>query len=135
MNMRRGFIYNQNKCVGCNACRVACVLENGWNVTPRMVYTFNNEINTGIPLVNLSLACNHCEEPVCLEGCPSNAYFRDETTGAIVINDNKCIGCKYCKWNCPFDAPKFDQGKKVIGKCNLCYTGLIEGRMPACTYA
>jgi Fe-S-cluster-containing dehydrogenase component/DMSO reductase anchor subunit len=133
--MRRGFIYNQNKCVGCNACRAACILENGWEVTPRIVYTYNNEINTSFPLVNLSMACNHCEKPVCLEGCPSRSYYRDEATGAIVIDDQKCIGCKYCKWNCPYDAPKYDQRKKVIGKCNLCYKGLIEGRMPACTYA
>lgn len=133
--MRKGFLFDQNKCVGCNACSAACILENGWEVNPRMVYTFNNETVTSLPLVNLSLACNHCEIPVCMEGCPSGSYFRDETTGAIVINDEKCIGCKYCKWNCPYDAPKFDTGKRVIGKCNLCYQALTEGRMPACTSA
>lgn len=133
--MRKGFLFDQNKCVGCNACKAACILENGWEVNPRMVYVYNNEAVTSLPLVNLSLACNHCEIPVCLEGCPSGSYFRDETTGAIVINDEKCIGCKYCKWNCPYDAPKFDTGKRVIGKCNLCYQGLTEGRMPACTSA
>lgn len=133
--MRKGFLYDQNKCVGCNACSAACILENGWKVIPRKVYIYNNEAITSIPLVNLSLACNHCEKPLCLEGCPSGSYFRDETTGAIVIDDKNCIGCKYCKWNCPYDAPKFNTGKKVIGKCNLCYTGLKEGRMPACTSA
>lgn len=133
--MRKGFLFDQNKCVGCNACSAACILENGWEVNPRMVYTYNNEAVNSLPLINLSLACNHCEIPVCLEGCPSGSYFRDETTGAIVINDEKCIGCKYCKWNCPYDAPKFDTGKRVIGKCNLCYTGLAIGRMPACTSA
>jgi anaerobic dimethyl sulfoxide reductase subunit B (iron-sulfur subunit) len=133
--MQKGFLFDQNKCVGCNACRAACILENGWEVSPRMVYVYNNEAVTSFPLVNLSLACNHCEKPVCLEGCPSGSYFRDELTGAIVIDDTKCIGCKYCKWNCPYDAPKFDTRKKVIGKCNLCYTGIAEGRMPACTSA
>jgi Fe-S-cluster-containing dehydrogenase component/DMSO reductase anchor subunit len=133
--MRKGFLFDQNKCVGCNACSAACILENGWEVNPRMVYIYNNEVITPLPLINLSLACNHCEKPVCLEGCPSGSYFRDETTGAIVIDDTKCIGCKYCKWNCPYDAPKFDTRKKVIGKCNLCYTGLTEGRIPACASA
>ncbi|MBK7627710.1 MAG: dimethyl sulfoxide reductase anchor subunit [Bacteroidales bacterium] len=133
--MRKGFIFDQNKCVACNACRAACILENGWKVSPRVVYTYNNETITSLPVVNLSLACNHCEKPVCMEGCPSCSYFKDEATGAIVINDEKCIGCKYCKWNCPYDAPKFDNKKKVIGKCNLCYTGFAEGRVPACTYA
>jgi anaerobic dimethyl sulfoxide reductase subunit B (iron-sulfur subunit) len=133
--MQKGFLFDQNKCVGCNACSAACILENGWEVNPRMVYIYNNEVITSLPLINLSLACNHCEIPVCLEGCPSGSYFRDETTGAIIIDDTKCIGCKYCKWNCPYDAPKFDNRKKVIGKCNLCYIGLAEGRMPACTSA
>ncbi len=133
--MRQGFIYDINKCVGCGACRAACILENGWKVSPRMVYTYNSDALTIHPLLNLSLACNHCEKPVCLEGCPSGSYFRDSKTGAVIINDKKCIGCKYCKWNCPYDAPKFDARNKVIGKCNLCYTGLNAGRSPACTSA
>jgi len=133
--MRKGFVFDQNKCVACSACTAACILENKWEVSPRMVYTFNSHINSSLPLINLSLACNHCEKPVCLEGCPSGSYFRDEITGAVVINDKKCIGCKYCKWNCPYDAPKFSKGSGVIEKCNFCYTGLKEGRLPACTTA
>jgi Fe-S-cluster-containing dehydrogenase component len=124
-----------NRCVGCGACRAACILENGWEVSPRMIYTYNTEAISTHPLLNLSLACNHCEKPVCLEGCPSGSYYRDSKTGAIVIDEKKCIGCKYCKWNCPYDAPKFDDRKKVIGKCNLCYTGLNAGRSPACSSA
>jgi len=133
--MRKGFIFEQSKCVACSACGAACILENKWEVSPRMVYTYNIDAVSSLPLINLSLACNHCEKPVCLDGCPSDSYFRDKITGAVVLNDKKCIGCKYCKWNCPYDAPKFNSGTKVIGKCNLCYTGLNEGRMPACTSA
>ena len=133
--MRKGFIFDHNKCVGCGACMASCILENRWTVYPRYVYTYNSEALSSLPLVNLSLACNHCEEPVCLKGCPSGSYFRESLTGAIVIDDRKCIGCRYCQWNCPYDAPKFDDKKKVIGKCNLCYSGLTEGRSPACTNA
>jgi Fe-S-cluster-containing dehydrogenase component len=110
----------------------SCVLENGWTVGPRYVYTYNSEVITSLPLINLSLACNHCEEPVCLKGCPSGSFFRESLTGAIIIDDRKCIGCRYCQWNCPYDAPKFDDKKKIIGKCNLCYSELTEGRSPAC---
>ena len=87
------------------------------------------------PPVNISLACNHCKEAVCLNGCPSGSYFREPSTGAIVIDDQKCIGCRYCQWNCPYDAPKFNREKRIIGKCNLCYRGLQEGRLPACAVA
>jgi Fe-S-cluster-containing dehydrogenase component/DMSO reductase anchor subunit len=86
-------------------------------------------------VINLSLACNHCADPLCLKGCPSNAYHKDHATGAIIIDDSKCLGCRYCQWNCPYDAPKFDIENRVIGKCNLCYGSLSEGIGPACSRA
>jgi len=130
--MRKGFIFDSNRCVGCRACSAACILENSWEIQPRNVYCYNSDVISTLPLINLSLACNHCEKPVCLEGCPSGSYFIDPLTQAVIIDDKKCIGCRYCQWNCPYDAPKFNNEIKVIGKCNLCYTGLEEGRLPAC---
>jgi Fe-S-cluster-containing dehydrogenase component/DMSO reductase anchor subunit len=100
-----------------------------------MVYTFNSIALPAIPLTNISLACNHCKNAVCLEGCPSSSYYREPFTGAIVIDDSKCLGCRYCQWNCPYDAPKYIRSSGVIGKCNLCYPGLLEGLMPACSSA
>ena len=133
--MHKGFIFNHNSCVACNACNAACILENGWTIHAREILTYNKEVYPGFPIINLSLSCNHCESPVCLEGCPSSTYTRNNDTRAILVDDNKCIGCKYCQWNCPYDAPKFDSGKRIIGKCNLCYSRLNEGYLPACSTA
>jgi Fe-S-cluster-containing dehydrogenase component/DMSO reductase anchor subunit len=133
--MRKGFIFNHNKCVNCNACSAACILENGWTVHPRNIFTFNSAAEHLFPIINLSLACNHCESAVCMEGCPSSAYSRETVTGAILLDEVKCIGCRYCQWNCPYDAPKFNSENRTIAKCNLCYSGLIEGRQPACSSA
>lgn len=133
--MRKGFIFSHNKCVNCGACSAACILENGWSIHPRVIFTYNSDTIPSLPLTNLSLACNHCETPVCLNGCPTASYYREPLTGAVIIDEKKCIGCKYCQWNCPYDAPKFDTENRIIGKCNLCYSGLIEGRLPACTTA
>jgi Fe-S-cluster-containing dehydrogenase component/DMSO reductase anchor subunit len=133
--MEKGFIFNHNLCVNCSACRAACILENGWTIQPRTIYTYNSEAFGSLPLINLSLACNHCEIAVCMDGCPSASISREPVTGAIVVDERKCIGCKYCQWNCPYDAPKFDPGKKVIGKCNLCYSLLTAGGLPACANA
>ena len=133
--MRKGFIYNHNKCVACRACSAACILENGWGIHAREIVTFNSEALATLPLINLSLACNHCETAVCLNGCPTSAYSRDKLTNAVIIDDNKCIGCKYCQWNCPYDAPKFDSQHGIIGKCNLCYSRMTNGYLPACTNA
>lgn len=133
--MRKGFIYNKDKCVNCKACTAACILENGWNLSGRQVLTVNSEAVSLIPLINLSLACNHCDSAVCMTGCPSLAYSRDEITGAVVLDESKCIGCRYCLWNCPYDAPKFDPVEKTILKCNLCYQEIKSGYEPACTTA
>jgi len=133
--MRNGFIFSENRCVGCQACVASCVLENSWPVQPRSIYTFNSGAYPSLPLANLSLACNHCEKPACLDACPVQAFYREPDTGAVLLDEKKCIGCNYCKWNCPFDAPKYDNADRVIVKCNLCHTGLTEGRIPACASA
>lgn len=133
--MRKGFIFNFDLCVNCKACSAACFLENKWDVTARNIYTYNSEILPDIPVTNLSLACNHCAEALCLVGCPTGAYFRDETTSAIIIQSDKCIGCSYCTWNCPYDAPKINLKKGTIEKCNLCNERILEGIEPACTEA
>jgi len=133
--MRKGFIFNHNKCVNCNACNAACIIENGWNIHARNIFTFNQDADILLPVINLSLACNHCESAVCMEGCPTSALTRNELTSTIIIDEKKCIGCRYCQWNCPYDAPKFDTRNKTVIKCNLCYSELINGGLPACSSA
>lgn len=132
--MRKGFIFNAGKCVKCTSCSAACRLYNGWEVNPRNIYTYNEKVLPDIPLVNVSLACNHCEDPACMNGCPSGAFFRDNESGAVLIDQERCLGCRYCLWNCPYDAPKFDEKKKIIVKCNLCHS-LNNGSLPACSTA
>lgn len=128
------FIFNEDLCVGCEACVVACTIENdvvlplGW----RKIYTTNNKKLPGVPLFNLSLACNHCEDPPCLNYCPANAYETDTTTGAVLVNSSKCIGCEYCTWNCPYDAPKYNSVTGIIEKCTFCNSRILNNLVPAC---
>ena len=133
--MTEGFIFDHNKCVACGACSAACIFENNWSFSPREIYAYNSAALPSLPVINLSLACNHCQNAVCMDGCPSSAYSKEPSTGAIILDDAKCIGCRYCQWNCPYDAPKYLISQKVIGKCNLCYQRLIEGSLPACSTA
>jgi Fe-S-cluster-containing dehydrogenase component/DMSO reductase anchor subunit len=131
--MTEGFIFDHNKCVACGACSASCMLENQWSFSPRVIFAFNSIALPSLPIINLSLACNHCQNAVCMDGCPSSAYYKEPATGAIIVDDSKCIGCRYCQWNCPYDAPKYLISQKVIGKCNLCSQRLIEGLLPACS--
>jgi Fe-S-cluster-containing dehydrogenase component/DMSO reductase anchor subunit len=131
--MKKGFIFNQSLCVNCKACSAACTLENNFPVNARNVLTYNREVSVSVPLSHLSIACNHCEIPVCLKGCPASAFRMDLLTEAVIFDESRCFGCNYCVWNCPYDAPKYIPEKGVIGKCHLCYSRLEEGLEPACT--
>lgn len=132
--LNEGFIFDYAKCVGCHACIVACYVEN--KVEPpiawRQVNTFNSKKIPLVGFLNLSLACNHCVEAPCLKACPAKAYIKDEHTGAIIHQPEKCIGCKYCTWACPFDAPKYNKSHGIIEKCNLCNHLVSKGLKPAC---
>lgn len=129
-----GFIFDYSKCVGCHACIVGCYNEN--KTDPPIAWRQINTLNQRkIPLagfLNLSIACNHCLEAPCLKACPAKAYQRDEQTGAVIHQSEKCIGCKYCTWACPFDAPKYNKQKGVVEKCHLCNHLIIKGLKPAC---
>ncbi|HAN17459.1 MAG: hypothetical protein A2X13_09250 [Bacteroidetes bacterium GWC2_33_15] len=131
---RNIFIFDQNKCVGCHACVVACMNENAFQ-TPeqwRTVHQSNKNHFPHLPLFYLSLACNHCEDAPCLKNCPARAYSRDDKTGAIIHDAEKCIGCKYCTWACPFDAPRYNRKLGIIEKCTFCNHRVEENLKPAC---
>jgi Fe-S-cluster-containing dehydrogenase component len=133
----KGFIFDLNKCVGCHACVVACQIENVATgaMVWREVSSSNRFQHPGIPLFNLSMACNHCRDAPCLENCPALAYSQDRDTKAILHNPSYCIGCKYCTWVCPYDAPKFNAAKGIIEKCTLCHVRIGNGMDPACVIA
>ena len=81
-------------------------------------------------------ACQHCERPACAGVCPVTAITK-LPQGPVVINENKCIGCRYCYQACPFKIPRFDFEKRVTRKCHLCYnrTPLLNYMKPACVAA
>jgi Fe-S-cluster-containing dehydrogenase component/DMSO reductase anchor subunit len=129
---KKGFIFDQNKCVGCQACVVACQIENKTELPYnwRKVQSSAESHQSGVPLFYLSLACNHCEEAPCLKACPTQAYYRDPETNVVLIDSRKCIACNYCSWVCPYDAPVLSQG--VMQKCSLCTHKLRENEKPSC---
>lgn len=134
---KNAFIFNSNKCVGCMACVVGCTIENGTE-TPlnwREVNSSNYIRHPELPVFHFSIACNHCEDAPCMKHCPSLAYTRDKKTGAIIHHAEACIGCTYCTWACPYDAPKFNETTKVIEKCNFCVDKITIGEKPACATA
>lgn len=131
---RLAFTFDPARCTGCEACRIACATENRLPVGLewRRVHTLNPHRHPAVPVRHLSMACNHCEVPACLAACPAAAYTRDEATGAVLLDQTKCLGCRYCAWVCPYGAPQYSEGVGVMSKCTFCTPRLAEGHDPAC---
>ena len=132
--MQKGFIFDINKCTGCNACQIACSLENDVKLPLnwRQVITYNPARHPKISHFHLSVSCNHCFDPPCMNYCPALAIRKDPYIGTVIIDQKKCIGCQYCSWACPYDAPQFNPTIRVMEKCTLCAHRLAEGLLPAC---
>lgn len=127
-------------CVGCNACTVACKAEN--NTALGVDYTKVIEIEEGefrdakqtpdVGVTFVPMPCMHCGRPPCLAACPVGAITKREEDGIVLINKDKCIGCRYCAWACPYGAPQFNAEAGVMEKCTLCVHRLEKGLLPAC---
>jgi anaerobic dimethyl sulfoxide reductase subunit B (iron-sulfur subunit) len=133
---RTGFELDLARCVGCGACVLACRMENQlpMGVSWRRVLQVNQPRIGGGPTYHLSVACHHCENPPCVGACPSGA-LKKGSDGLVLLDSDRCIGCRYCEMACPFGAPSFDVDARVMTKCHLCHHRLAEGSSPACVVA
>ncbi|TMN23183.1 DMSO/selenate family reductase complex B subunit [Lentibacillus cibarius] len=138
-----GFYIDQARCIGCEACVIACKdkNDNPVGVNFRRVYSFeegsftedkNGSFIQNIQSYFLSISCNHCDEPKCVENCPTTAMFKREEDGVVVVDQDKCVGCRYCEWNCPYGAPQYNEELGKMTKCDLCIDLLEKGERPAC---
>lgn len=151
-------VIDLNVCVGCHACVTSC---KEWNtsgsagpLTDLNAYsanpsgTFFNRVQTyeaGIfpntQTVHFPKSCLHCEEPPCVPVCPTGASYKREEDGIVLVDYDKCIGCSYCSWACPYGARELDQERQVMTKCTLCVDRIYSEtlpeseRMPACVLA
>jgi molybdopterin-containing oxidoreductase family iron-sulfur binding subunit len=147
-------VVDLKRCVGCNACVVACKSEH--NTPNGILFTTVLEKEIGkFPHVNrvfVPVLCNHCETPTCAEVCPTKATHK-RADGIVAIDYDKCIGCCACIEHCPyhvrtlvrdnrmlypdgqtvFEKPVHTRiPNKVATKCDLCYPRVDEGLPPAC---
>ena len=127
------FTFAMDACVGCHSCEVACAEQNDLPVDQAWRHVGELEGGTypDTRRFSLSMACNHCVEPTCLSGCPTNAYEK-LANGIVVHHEDDCIGCQYCIWNCPYEVPVFNPVRKVVSKCDLCRPRIDAGENPAC---
>lgn len=159
---RYGFVIDTTRCVGCNLCSMACKVENNlpdgmwWNractdlgETERVP---KGEWPDNLSLSFMTVACQHCDEPACVEVCPTGATYKDPDTGVVCQDTEVCIGCRSCMAACPYqtvrsfveeepqhfldfpvgnvNAPAHHQN--TVEKCTMCWQRVSEGERPAC---
>ena len=131
--MRYGFVIDQNRCIGCHACTVACKEEH--NIALGVNRTWVKYIEKGrYPDTRRHFAvlrCNHCDDAPCIEICPTVSLFR-RPDGIVDFDHERCIGCKSCMQACPYDALYIDPERNTAAKCNFDASRVEMGYKPAC---
>ena len=129
-----------NRCVGCLACSAACKsanevpIGNFWNKTLRIGPNPTKGGSGQFPDVELyflTVQCQHCANPACVEVCPTGASHKLED-GTVQIDKSKCIGCQFCAMACPYGVRYLNQEERVVEKCTLCEQRISQGELPQC---
>lgn len=130
---RYGMLIDTRRCVGCHACSVSCRSENNVPENHHRSWVEYTEKGTfpDAAIHFLPRLCNQCSTPQCTSVCPTNAtYIRED--GIVVVDDQICIGCKYCIQACPYDARFINPETGAADKCDFCVDRLAVGMEPAC---
>lgn len=158
--MRYGMAIDLQRCFGCTECMVACKSNNNLpnGVWWSRVFTDGGEhpdtpkgTYPNVTMTHYPVSCLHCAKPACVEVCPTGATYRDEATGIVMQDTDKCIGCQMCMSACPYDVRTFNEEEpayyvdfplgdydapkhqvSTVEKCNFCYNRLQRGEVPAC---
>ena len=118
---RYGMLINTLDCIGCYTCRVSCQRQNGLVPTEAFIHFLDSESGT-YPHVKTEVVpvqCMHCDDAPCAKACPTSAtYVTDE--GIVRVDQEKCIGCKYCMAVCPYQARVINETTGTVDKCRFC---------------
>ena len=150
---RWGMLIDTDKCaVGCDACVTGCNDEHGLTGAGRpqsdaqWIRKVTLTDNQTSHVTSLPMLCQHCENPPCVDVCPTGASFK-RADGIVLVDKHICIGCRYCIMACPYKARSFvhealteqkswsPRGKGTVEGCTLCVHRVDKDEAPACVEA
>lgn len=131
----RYVVANEEVCIGCRLCEIACIVEHSKSKDIIKAYKVED---TPLPRahveeegpVSLSITCRHCDDPWCVSACITGAMYKGDD-GRVVVDKDKCVGCWSCVMACPFGAVFVDRDNKKSVKCDMCG----DREIPACVEA
>ena len=135
--MNKAIVVNIGKCMACKSCELACALVHSKSKVfeeavmetplPKSMVIVEPAGESGVPM-----QCRHCEDAPCVSVCPTAAIHRHEANSPVLIEKDKCIGCRDCLMVCPFGAIDISRDGKAVVKCDLCIERTKAGDNPAC---
>lgn len=135
-NHKYGFLIDASRCIDCRACLVACSVENNVPMKNTRIWIHDTGVMGEYPALTRYSApfhCMHCVDPSCVSACTVGA-LQQNSDGIVIYDQDRCIGCRYCMYACPFEVPNFEWQERLalIIKCDFCTSRLEEGQKPAC---
>ncbi|MEQ8660922.1 MAG: 4Fe-4S dicluster domain-containing protein [Gammaproteobacteria bacterium] len=155
---RLGLVIDLDTCVGCHACAVSCKEWNTGGIAAPLtdtdpygadpdgvwfnrIHSFETDSGASGRTVHFPRSCLHCDNALCVTVCPTGASYKREEDGIVLVDEDRCIGCKLCSWACPYGAREYDVSEGVMKKCTLCVDRIYNEnipqarRVPACVSA
>ena len=133
--MRNCIVVDLDHCTGCKGCEIACKNENSiplgerWN---RLLLCGPYGEYPNLSQYYLPVMCQQCADAPCVSVCPTGASYRDPETDVVLVDKEKCIGCKYCMMACPYGVRDWNKAESVVEKCTLCQHLTTAGEKPQC---
>ena len=143
MAKQYGMLIDLKRCIGCHTCTIACKVENGTplGVDWHRVATIGGDhldtpsgVYPNLSMDYLPVPCMHCQDAPCQQVCPTAAISK-RADGIVLIDQEKCIGCQYCVWACPYGVPQYNAQAGKVEKCTLCAQRIDQGQQPFCVDA
>ena len=125
-------VIDHEACWGCMTCEVACGQEHDFR--NKFLHVTEERPAPGGALGDYRYrvnVCRHCDDPACVAACPEEAITRRDD-GIVILDPNRCSGCRNCLEACAYDGIWFDEGNQKAVKCNMCHHRVDQGLLPAC---